>query len=61
MRTLVNYIRSCFCNHDWELLNETTVYDDTDYWGRTTKPYFVGKKWTYRCKKCGYIKIYRDY
>lgn len=54
MRWLINYIRSCFCNHDWELLTHVNVYgDDNDY------P--LGEKWTYRCKKCGYVKTYKNY
>ena len=61
MRWLINYIRSCFCKHDWELLDESQVYDDTDYWGRTVKEYKIGTKWTYRCKKCGELKINRNY
>ena len=31
MRRLINYIRSCFCKHEWELLQEAKVYDDTDF------------------------------
>lgn len=27
MRWLINYIRSCFCNHDWELLKELKYYN----------------------------------
>lgn len=28
MRWLINYIRSCFCNHEWECLqNEIPVYE----------------------------------
>ena len=53
MRWLINYIRSCFCNHDWELLKKVTIVNDDEY------P--IGMKWTYRCKKCGYIKTYKDY
>lgn len=55
MRVLINYIRSCFCKHDWKLLKETNMYtSETD-----SMP--CGTKWTYRCKKCGYIKTYRNY
>jgi hypothetical protein len=56
MRWLINYIRSCFCQHDWELLRETRMWDD-DYGFR----YPIGTKWTYRCKKCGWHKIIKNY
>ena len=47
MRTLINYIRSCFCKHDWELLANSLVYEG-DYDKRA-----VERVWIYRCKKCG--------
>lgn len=53
MRWLINYIRSCFCNHDWEILSHRDVVDDFDD--------VIGEKWVYRCKKCGYCKKYRSY
>lgn len=61
MRWLIDYIRSCFCKHEWEKLHETKVYSNTDYFGRTIEPVYIGNKWTYRCKKCGYFKTYNDY
>lgn len=55
MRWLINYFRSCFCKHDWELLAKVNVfYEESD-----TIP--IGGKWTYRCKKCGWHKIIRNY
>lgn len=54
MRWLINYIRSCFCKHDWELLDKAEV------WGRDSK-YSLGLRWTYRCKKCGCFKKYENY
>ena len=50
MRWLINYIRSCFCNHDWELMFEGRI--DT---GGNNFYYMKG----YRCKKCGYYKEYK--
>lgn len=49
MRWLINYIRSCFCKHDFELIfkGSTTVTKP----GKVTKKYNIRK---YRCKKCGY-------
>lgn len=50
MRWLINYIRSCFCKHEWELLY------DTDVWEIHPK-YPSYHKWVYRCKKCGWEHI----
>jgi len=55
MRKLINYIRSCFCRHEWELLNRAEIYEDA----KNTMP--KGMKWTYRCKKCGYFHTYKNY
>ena len=47
MRWLINYIRSCFCKHDWECLSE-----NISVWGSDVHhPDY--HKWVYRCKKCG--------
>lgn len=51
MRKLINYIKSCFCQHDWELLAHEIAIKPT-YSDRTRK-----QKWIYRCKKCGYKNI----
>ena len=52
MRKLIDYIRSCFCKHEWEVKqNEIQFY--------LNKP--VGYKWSYyKCKKCGYFKRYKS-
>ena len=54
MRWLINYIRSCFCKHDWEKLKEASMMVD-DY----ELP--VGTKWIYRCRKCRCNKKFQDY
>lgn len=46
MRILINYIRSWFCKHDWELIDKSDVYLNP-YSKRPYKTVFV-----YRCKKC---------
>ena len=51
MRTLINYIRSCFCRHEWELIFNVDVIDDVGTYSCKT----------YRCTKCGYITIYIGY
>ena len=48
MRWLIDYIRSCFCKHDWELIFHGEVRDGGAYY------------WIYRCKKCGYSKKYKS-
>ena len=55
LRWLINYIRSCFCKHDWELLEKTSVWDST------VAKYPIGTKWIYRCKKCGHSKKYKNF
>ena len=54
MRLIINYLRSCFCKHEWELLKKSNIYDEDE-----DLP--IGSKWIYRCKKCGYAKKYKDY
>lgn len=52
MRWLINYIRSCFCKHDFEMIFNSKVECDD------------GSKYsvkTYRCKKYGYSKRYKSY
>lgn len=49
-RWLINYIRSCFCKHDWELIFNGTVEDGSSFYQCKV----------YRCKKCGYSKKYKS-
>lgn len=53
MRWFINYIRQCFCKHDWELLRKAEVCNEVGV--------LVGGKWAWRCKKCGYFKVNKDY
>ena len=55
MRTLINYLRSCFCKHDWEEMSHVKMYDCDP------RDMPIGDKWTYRCKKCGCFKTYKNY
>lgn len=48
MRTIINYIRSCFCNHEWEQLPQISKFEPGE-----TIPYARIDRW--RCKRCGYI------
>ena len=57
MRWLINYIRSCFCKHEWELLDRSSVYG----FGDTRDSIPMGTQWTYRCEKCGYFQTYKDH
>jgi hypothetical protein len=54
MRLIINYIRSCFCKHDWEMIMNTAYYSNQD-----AKIPLCYKK-VYRCKKCGYSKRYKS-
>ena len=55
MRKIIDYIRSCFCKHEWEVIHEVNiVWDEYD-----SIP--MGKKWTTYCKKCGSFKTYKNY
>ena len=53
MRRLINYIRSCFCKHDWELIFNTRVFIDPN----ESMP--SGYVKVYRCTKCGYSRKYK--
>ena len=52
MRWIINYIRSCFCKHEWELIFCDEGID------ATFRTKFSNK--IYRCKKCGYSKRYKS-
>lgn len=47
MRTLINYLRSCFCKHDWEELKHAVMYSSNPL-DRDTP---IGDMWVYRYKK----------
>lgn len=55
MRWLINYIRSCFCKHEWELIKHEEAC-------RQEYPWVVKRhNFIYRCKKCGYKNIIKNY
>ena len=56
MRWLINYIRSCFCSHEWELIFDKVIFDSTKTTGRAIPDDHIK---VYRCKKCGYSKKYK--
>lgn len=49
MRKIIQYLRSCFCNHSWEYLGVVRKYE-SEY---STKPIYISQRW--RCTKCGYV------
>ena len=51
MRWLINYIRSCFCEHEWELIFDVFVQGTLGNYNCKT----------YRCTKCGYSKRYKSH
>lgn len=48
MRWLINYIRSFFCPHEWELIFDERI---DSYWAKYRCK-------VYRCKKCGFHMRY---
>lgn len=56
MRWLINYIRSCFCNHEWELIYDITVVNSNKLNGKEIPDNYIK---IYRCKKCGFSKKYK--
>lgn len=57
MRKIIDYIRSLFCKHDFELLAKSDVYEAHDPYTLLFPSY---TKWIYVCKKCGYKKKITD-
>lgn len=51
MRKIIDYIRSCFCKHEWELIIDNYTYPSLRQ--DMTK--------VYRCTKCGYYKKYKEW
>jgi hypothetical protein len=56
MRGIIDYIRSCFCKHDWHI--EEKYATSNDYEGTILKQ---GDKVYMRCKTCGYNKTHWKY
>lgn len=48
MRRLINYIRQCFCNHEWVIEEHPYRKMDGDVIIKTTSNVYM------RCKKCCY-------
>lgn len=55
MRLLINYIRSCFCKHEWKLIKHEAAINAEYSW--LTKR----NEWIYRCEKCGCKNIVKNY
>lgn len=55
MWKIIDWIKSIFCKHDWELVQISDVY--SDLWDK----YPVGRKYIYICKKCKTMKINKTY
>ena len=52
MKWLINYIRSCLCKHDWELLQIVNHHDEFS----VRHNMICGRTHVYRCRKCGYVQ-----
>ena len=54
MGWIIDYVRSCFCKHEWECLQEKVkVFSSSS--DKMPSHY----EWVYRCKKCCRKKIIR--
>lgn len=53
MRWLINYIRSCFCKHDWELIFDKVIFNSTKTTDREIPDNHIK---VYRCKKMWIFK-----
>ncbi len=51
MRWLINYLRECFCKHDFEITQQKQMRAWVKGWQKTDDI-----KVFYICKKCGYHK-----
>jgi hypothetical protein len=52
MRWLINYIRSCFCKHDWDIARYPCY--DSSLIISDKRP--VALRFSMLCKRCGYCK-----
>lgn len=50
MKWIINYIRSCFCEHEWEHITTNKIW--TSKSDEMPSEYHI----IYRCKKCGYVQ-----
>lgn len=50
IRWMINYIKSCSCDHEWELIFDEK-WTELMVGNRSCK--------VYRCRKCGYSKRYK--
>ena len=55
MGWIIDYIRSCFCKHQWKLIEESLVYQNS----YTDMP--LGTRRTYICEKCLRRKIIKTW
>lgn len=58
MRWLIDYIRECFCKHEWECIAEKIAVYDVDTFGVQSN-FPIYHKWIYVCKKCKKVKEVR--
>jgi hypothetical protein len=54
MKWPINYIRTCFCKHDFEKIHEGRMFDKS-----VSAEMPIGYIYVYRCKKCGHIQKVR--
>lgn len=68
MRRLINYIRSCFCKHEWQYEQYDQVKIHRPAWesyciGEAAKPepIITGVIVSATCKKCGWHRSYSKF
>lgn len=54
MSWIIDYVRSCFCKHEWECLQE-----EVKVFSSSSDKMPSHYEWVYRCKKCCRKKIVR--
>lgn len=73
LRRIIEYLRSSFCKHDYELLEDHDIYKEQlgeakwsidekgyltyDMVDHSKPPILIGHRWTYRCTKCNHVMI----
>lgn len=50
LRAICNYLRGCWCKHDFELLAKVEVQNELGE---------ISHRNTYRCRKCGFVQRVR--
>lgn len=70
IKKIIEFCKESLCKHDWEEVSHVKVHEEHEgirkidgcyQYVNIVNPYPKGQKWTYRCKKCGAIKVKKNY